>query len=87
MTLCCHYFGDGDLAIVEKTNAYIDSRTYLISIDSKNIIIRKIVDFKDYIELHHAFSYGKPTKLLKEDMKKRNFSILGEVIKAQINFR
>ncbi len=79
--------GDGDLAIVEKTNTYISSRTYLISIDSKDIIIRKIVDFKSYIELHHAFSYGKPTQLTKEDMKKRNFSILGEVIKAQINFR
>lgn len=79
--------GDGDLAIVEKTNTYIDSRTYLISINSKDIIIRKIVDYKSYIELHNAFSYGKPMKLTKEDMKSKNFSILGEVIKAQINFR
>jgi len=79
--------GDGDLAIVEQTNTYIDSRTYLISIDNKDIIIRKVVDFKSYIELHHAFSYGKPIKLTKDDMKNRNFSILGEVIKAQINFR
>ncbi|MBQ9314893.1 MAG: helix-turn-helix domain-containing protein [Clostridia bacterium] len=79
--------GDGDLAIVEKTNTYIDSRTYLISINNKDIIIRKIVDYKSYIELHNAFSYGKPMKLTKEDMKLKKFTILGEVIKAQINFR
>ena len=79
--------GVGDLAIIEQTNNYADSKTYLISIDNKDIIIRKIVDFKSYIELHNAFSYGKPIKLTKDDIKKRNFSILGEVIKAEINFR
>lgn len=77
----------GDLAIIEKTDKYENGQTCLISLDNKNILIRKIVDFKDYIELHTALSFSQPIKLTKEDMKNKNFTILGKVIKAEINFK
>lgn len=77
----------GDLAIIEKTDKYTNGQTCLISLENQNILIRKIVDFKDYIELHTAISYSHPIKLTKEDIINKNFTILGKVIKAEINFK
>ena len=75
--------GTGDIAIIEKTNKYKSGHICLISLDNKSIIIRKIIDLKDYIELHTAFPYGQPIKLTKEDIKNRNFTILGRIIKSE----
>ena len=75
--------GTGDIAIVEKINTFKSGQTCLISLDNNSIIIRKIIDFKEYIELHTAFPYGQPVKLTKEDIKIRNFIILGKIIKAE----
>lgn len=66
---------------MKKTDTFKNGDTCLISLDN-NEIIRKILDFKDYIELHTIFS-NKPERLTKEDIKKRNFKILGKVIKAE----
>lgn len=75
--------GNGDLAIIEKTNIYENGQTCLISIDKNTIFIRKIIDFKDYIELHTAISYSQPIKLTLEEKQKRNFKILGKVIRVE----
>lgn len=77
----------GDLAIIEKTDKYSNGQTCLVSLENRTILIRKIVDFKDYIELHTAFSYSQPLKLTKEEMIEKNFTVLGKVIKAEINFK
>lgn len=77
----------GDLAIIEKTDKYENGQTCLISLENKTILIRKIVDFKDYIELHAALSFSQPLKLTKEEMIEKHFTILGKVIKAEINFK
>lgn len=77
----------GDLAIIEKTDKYVNGQTCLISLENKTILIRKIVDFKEYVELHTAFSYSQPMKLTKEEMIEKHFTILGKVIKAEINFK
>jgi SOS-response transcriptional repressor LexA len=77
----------GDLAIIEKTDKYSNGQTCLVSLENKTILIRKIVDFKDYIELHTAFSYSQPLKLTKEEMIEKHFTVLGKVIKAEINFK
>lgn len=75
--------GEGDIAIIEKTNKYENGNTCLISLDNLTIFIRKILDFQDYIELHTAFSYAQPIKIMKNEFEKRNFTILGKVIKVE----
>lgn len=75
--------GKGDIAIIEKTDTFQNGDTCLINLDSINILIRKIVDFTNYIELHTAFPYGQPIQLTKEDMNKRNFKILGKIIRVE----
>lgn len=75
--------GVGDMAIIEKTDSFRNGQTCLFYIDNKDIMIRKIVDFQDYIELHTTFPYIPPIKLTKDEMKERNFTILGRVIKVE----
>lgn len=75
--------GVDDIAIVEKTNTYKSGNTCIISIDNKDVIIRKIIDFNNYIELQTAFPYGQTLKLTKDEMIKRNFTILGKIIKTE----
>lgn len=77
----------GDIAIIEKTNKYENGQTYLCSLDNKEILIRKLLDFKDYIELQTVFPYNKPLQITKDDIINRSFTILGKVVKAEINFR
>ena len=72
--------GIGDLAIIQKTDIYENGQTCLISLDSNLIFIRKIIDFKDYIELHTTITYNQPIKLTNAEKQKRNFKILGKVI-------
>lgn len=77
----------GDIAIIEKTDKYENGQTYLCSLDNKEILIRKLLDFKDYIELQTVFPYNKPLQITKDDIINRSFTILGKVVKAEINFR
>lgn len=74
--------GINDIAIVQKTNIYKNGKIYLISLD-KDILVRRIMDFKDYIELHTLFPIIKPIKILNEEKEKRNFEVLGKVIKSE----
>lgn len=75
--------GIGDIVIIEKTETYENGNTCLISLDNEIIFIRKIVDFKDYIELQTAFPFNQPIKLTNDEKEKRNFKILGKVIKVE----
>lgn len=75
--------GKGDTAIIEKTVSFENGNTCLISLDNSTIIIRKILDFKDYIELHTIIPYNQPIKLTNDDIKIRNFKILGKVIRIE----
>ena len=75
--------GKGDIAIIEKTTAYGNGNTCLISLDDTTIFIRKILDFKDYIELHTTIQYNQPIKLTIDEIEKRNFKVLGKVIRAE----
>lgn len=75
--------GVNDIAILEKTSTYKNGETCLICLDNKDILIRKIMDFKDYIELQVPFPYKKPITLTNEEMKSRNFKILGKVIRSE----
>lgn len=74
--------GIGDLAIIEKNDTFKNGNTCLIYLDNK-IIIRKIVDFIDYIELQTVISFGQNIKLTKEEMQNKNFTILGRVIRIE----
>lgn len=74
--------GIGDLAIIEKTDSFSNGETCLLAVDNQ-IIIRKIIDFKDYIELHTAIPYSQPLKLTNDDKQKRNFKILGKVVRVE----
>lgn len=74
--------GIGDLAIIEKTDSFNNGETCLFSLDNK-LYIRKILDFKDYLEFHTAISYTKPDKLMTEEKESRNFKILGKVVRAE----
>lgn len=75
--------GINDVAIVEKTDTFSDTNTCLISLDNKTIFVRKILDLKTHIELQPINYTFETIKLTKDDMKKRNFVILGKVIKAE----
>lgn len=80
--LCYLQFGIGDIVIVEKSNTYENGNTCLISVDN-SIIIRKIIDFKDYIELHTAIPYTQPIKMTNDEKQARNFKVFGKVIKVE----
>ncbi len=74
----------GDIAIIQKQNTFENGQTCLFSIDAKTLLIRKIIDFGNYIELYTVISFGNADmKLTKEEMKKRNFTIIGRVIKSE----
>jgi repressor LexA len=75
--------GSGDIAIIEKTETYNNGETCLMSLDTNNILIRKIIDLNEYIELQIPIPYSRPITLTKEEMKDRNFKILGKVIRVE----
>lgn len=75
--------GTNDIAIIEKTSNFKNGETCLICLDNKTILIRKIIDLKDSIELQVPYPYIKPITLTNEDIKLRNFKILGKVIRAE----
>ena len=75
--------GINDIAIIKKTDKFSNNDTCLISLDNNTIFIRKILDLKTHIELQ-PINYNFDTiKLTKDDMEKRNFQILGKVVKVE----
>lgn len=75
--------GTNDIAIIEKTSKFRNGETCLISLDNTKILIRKIIDLKDSIELQAPYPYIKPIKLTNDDITNRKFKILGKVIRAE----
>lgn len=75
--------GTDDIAIIKKTDTYKNGNTCLISLDNEIFLIRKIIEFDDYIELHTAFPYSQPIKITNEEKETRNFRILGKVIRSE----
>lgn len=75
--------GTNDIAIIEKTSKFRNGETCLISLDNTNILIRKIIDLKDSIELQAPYPYIKPIKLTNDDITNKKFKILGKVIRAE----
>ena len=75
--------GTNDIAIIEKTSKFSNGETCLISLDNTKILIRKIIDLKDSIELQAPYPYIKPIKLTNDDITNRKFKILGKVIRAE----
>lgn len=75
--------GTGDIAIIQKTDKYENGNTCLISLDSNLILIRKILDFNNYIELQTAFPFNPPIKISKDEISKRKFKVLGKVIRVE----
>lgn len=72
-----------DIAIIEKCNTFEDKKTYLVSLDNELILIRKITQTDNGIELHAMNACIPIIKLTKEEMEERNFTILGKVIRAE----
>lgn len=75
----------GDIAIIHRQNTFEDKQTHLILLDDDTLLIRKIIVLEDGLELHSANPSPKHDmiKLTNEEMKKRKFTILGKVIKAE----
>lgn len=73
--------GIGDIAIIEKKDSFSNEETCLFSLDKK-LYIRKILDFKEYLEFQTATPYTKPERLMHEERKSRNFKIIGKVVRA-----
>lgn len=72
----------GDIAIIHRQNYYEKNQTHLILLDENILLIRKVIELNEIIELHSASS-DEFIKLTKEDLNKRKFTILGKVIKAE----
>lgn len=76
--------GQEDIIILSKQNTFEDMHIFLISLDSNLILIRKIVKKDSGIQLQSINPYYPVINLTEEEMKSRNFMVLGKVIKAEI---
>ena len=72
----------GDIAFVEKTINCKSGQTILFTLDNKDYI-RKIIKDKDFVELQAMNAYYPIIRLSKEEIIKRNFKIIGRVIKVE----
>lgn len=75
----------GDIAIIHRQNNYEDKQIHLILLDNETLLIRKIIEVENGLELHSANLSPEvdPIKLTKEELKIRKLNILGKVIKAE----
>lgn len=71
----------GDIAFIQKCTDYKNGQTILFRLDNKEYI-RKIIDNNDCIELQSTNVYCPTIKLKKEELKKKNFKVIGRVIKV-----
>lgn len=72
----------GDIAFIQKCNKYESGQTILFKLDNKEYI-RKITDNNDSIEFQAMNVYYPIMKLTKEELKKKNFQVIGKVIKVE----
>lgn len=77
---------NSDIAIIHLQNNYENGKTCLISLDENNILIRKILILSNNsIELHAMNPYYPVIVLQNEDIKQRDFKVIGKVIRAENN--
>lgn len=72
----------GDIAFIQKGNNFESGQTILFRLDNTEYI-RKIIDNNDSITFQAMNVYYPVMKLTKEELKKRNFQIIGRVIKVE----
>lgn len=74
--------GVDDVAYVQPQETFISGDTIYFKLENKNMI-RKIIDYKDYVEFHAMNPYYPILKYTKEELKEKNFIIIGKVIKVE----
>ena len=75
-----------DIAIIHKQSNYDNGQTCLIILDDNLVLIRKILTLSNNtIELHAMNPYCPVIVLSNEDIEKRNFKVIGKVIRAENN--
>jgi len=75
----------GDIAVIHRQNYIEDKQTHLILLDDNDLLIRKITDLKGNLQLlaSNTSIDNYFMELSSEEKLKRNFTILGKVIKAE----
>ena len=71
-----------DIAYIYKQNTYISGETILFTLDNKEFI-RKIINNNNIIEFHAMNPYYPIMKYSKEELEKKDFEIIGKVIKVE----
>ncbi len=74
--------GIDDVAYVQPQETFNSGDTIYFKLDNKNMI-RKILDYKDYVEFHAMNPYYPILKCTKEELNEKNFIIIGKVIKVE----
>lgn len=75
-----------DIAIIHMQSNYDNGQTCLISLDDSLVLIRKILVLSNNtIELHAMNPYCPVIVLSNEEIIKRNFNVIGKVIRAENN--
>lgn len=76
-------FGIEDIAIIQKMDVYEFGKTFLIRLENSILLIRKIVQIENGIELQSMNPYFPNLKLTNEEIIEKNFKILGRMIKSE----
>ena len=77
---------NSDIAIIHLQTDFDNGQTCLISLDDETTLIRKILTLSNNsIELHAMNPYYPVIVLQNEDIKQRNFKVIGKVIRAENN--
>lgn len=72
----------GDIAFVQKSSNYENGQTILFRLDNKEYI-RKITTNNNILEFQAMNVYYPVMKFTKEELKKKNFKIIGRVTKVE----
>jgi hypothetical protein len=72
----------GDIAFIQKTSNYESGQTILFRLDNREYI-RKVIDNNNILEFQAMNVYYPTIKLTKDEIKKKNFKVIGKVIKAE----
>lgn len=72
----------GDIAFIQKSSDYESGQTILFRLDNTEYI-RKIINNNNFIEFHAMNAYYPVFKLTKDELKSKNFQMIGKVIKIE----
>lgn len=77
---------NSDIAIIHSQDTYENGKTYLISLDNSQTLIRKILKLSNNtIELHAMNPYYPVIILSEIEITKRKFKVIGRIIRAENN--